>query len=47
MFDVINQDNILNELNSLENIAKYLIGIKIVMLLKWEVRLGFDICDDI
>lgn len=46
MFDVINRDNILKELNSLENIAKYLTGIKIVMLLKWEVRLGFDICDD-
>ena len=46
MFDVINWDNILKELNNLENIAKYLTCIKIVMLLKWEVRLGFDICDD-
>ena len=45
MFDVINRDNILKESNSLENIAKYLTSIKIVMLLKWEVRLGFDICD--
>ena len=46
MFDVINRDNIFKELNSLESIAKYLTCIKIVMLLKWEVRPGFDICDD-
>ena len=46
MFGVINRDNILKQLNSLEILAKYLTSIKIVMLLKWEVRLGFDICDD-
>ena len=39
-------EHILEELNGLENLAKHLTGIKIVMLLKWEVRLGFDICDD-
>ena len=47
MFDVVNHEHILKELNSLENLHKYLIGIKLVMLLKWEVKLDFEICDDI
>ena len=46
VFNVVSHENILKELNILENLDKYLIGIEIVMLLKWEVKLGFDICDD-
>ena len=47
VFDVVSHANILEELNSLESLDKFLIGIQIVMLLKWEVKLDFEICDDI
>ena len=47
VFNVVNHEHLLKEFNSLENLDKYLIGIQIVMLLKWEVKLDFEICDDI